>query len=73
MAFIKTIKPNENRSEGNHLCMKVSEGDLEHEQENIQMLKLNVNVAYSMIESGEIMDGKAIMQLQYAILNSLCS
>lgn len=52
--------------------MKVSEGGgLEHEQENIQVLELNFNDAYSMIESGEIMDGKTIMLLQYAKLNNL--
>src|SRR6187402_1479338 len=38
-------------------AMKVSEGGgLEHEQENIQVLELTFNDAYSMIESGEIMD-----------------
>jgi GDP-mannose pyrophosphatase NudK len=54
--------------------MKVSEGGgLEHEQENIQVLEIEFNTAYSMIESGEIMDGKTIMLLQYAKLNNLCS
>lgn len=55
-------------------AMKVSEGGgLEHEQENIQVLELDFNAAYNMIESGEIMDGKTIMLLQYAKLNNLCS
>ncbi|HEY0892559.1 MAG TPA: GDP-mannose pyrophosphatase NudK [Cellvibrio sp.] len=55
-------------------AMKVSEGGgLEHEQENIQVLELDFNVAYNMVESGEIMDGKTIMLLQYAKLNNLCS
>ncbi|MGV8837386.1 NUDIX domain-containing protein, partial [Cellvibrio sp.] len=54
--------------------MKVSEGGgLEHEQENIQVLELDFNAAYNMVESGEIMDGKTIMLLQYAKLNNLCS
>jgi nudix-type nucleoside diphosphatase (YffH/AdpP family) len=54
--------------------MKVSEGGgLEHEQENIQVLELDFNAAYRMIESGEIMDGKTIMLLQYAKLHNLCS
>lgn len=53
-------------------AMKVSEGGgLEHEQENIQVLELDFNNAYSMIKSGEIMDGKTIMLLQYAKLNNL--
>lgn len=55
-------------------AMKVSEGGgLEHEQENIQVLELDFNVAYRMIESGEIMDGKTIMLLQYAKLHNLCA
>jgi nudix-type nucleoside diphosphatase (YffH/AdpP family) len=54
--------------------MKVSDGGgLEHEQENIQVLELEFNAAYRMIESGEIMDGKTIMLLQYAKLHNLCS
>ena len=53
-------------------AMKVSEGGgLEHEQENIEVLELNFDVAYAMIESGEIKDGKTIMLLQYAKLNEL--
>ncbi|MBD5771354.1 GDP-mannose pyrophosphatase NudK [Marinomonas colpomeniae] len=54
-------------------AMKVSEGGgLEHEQENIEVLELDFNDAYKMIESGEIIDGKTIMLLQYAKLNNLC-
>lgn len=54
--------------------MKVSEGGgLEHEQENIEVLELKFTAAYAMIESGEIMDGKTIMLLQYAKLHNLCS
>jgi nudix-type nucleoside diphosphatase (YffH/AdpP family) len=54
-------------------AMKVSAGGgLTHEQENIEVLELNFDDAYAMIESGEIMDGKTIMLLQYAKLNQLC-
>lgn len=52
--------------------MKVSEGGgLESEQENIEVLELDFETAYAMIESGEIRDGKTIMLLQYAKLNEL--
>lgn len=53
-------------------AMKVSSGGgLEHEQENIEVLELDFNDAYAMMESGEIKDGKTIMLLQYAKLNQL--
>jgi nudix-type nucleoside diphosphatase (YffH/AdpP family) len=53
--------------------MKVSEGGgLDCEQENIEVLELKFDDAYSMIETGDIMDGKTIMLLQYAKLNNLC-
>lgn len=52
--------------------MKVSDGGgIDHEHENIEVLELNFQEAYSMIESGEIKDGKTIMLLQYAKLNNL--
>lgn len=52
--------------------MKVSEGGgLEEEQENIEVLELNFEDAYNMIDSGEIQDGKTIMLLQYAKINKL--
>ncbi len=55
-------------------AMKVSSGGgLEHEQENIEVLELDFNDAYAMISSGEIVDGKTIMLLQYAKLNQLFS
>lgn len=55
-------------------AMKVSSGGgLEHEQENIEVLELDFNDAYAMINSGEIIDGKTIMLLQYAKLNQLFS
>ncbi len=54
-------------------AMKVSDGGgLAHEQENIEVLELDFNDAYAMIDTGEIMDGKTIMLLQYAKLNNLC-
>lgn len=53
-------------------AMKVGEGGgLEQEQENIDVLELSFTEAYAMIESGKIKDGKTIMLLQYAKLNSL--
>lgn len=52
--------------------MKVSVGGgLEHEQENIEVLELDFDRAYSMIRSGEIKDAKTIMLLQYASINGL--
>lgn len=52
--------------------MKVSQGGgLEHEQENIDVLELDFKQACDMVDSGEIRDGKTIMLLQYAKLNSL--
>ncbi|MFT5177306.1 MAG: GDP-mannose pyrophosphatase NudK [Alteromonas macleodii] len=54
-------------------ALKVSDGGgLEHEQEDIEVLEINFDDAYAMIYSGEIMDGKTIMLLQYAKLNQLC-
>jgi nudix-type nucleoside diphosphatase (YffH/AdpP family) len=52
--------------------MKVNEGGgLEHEEENIEVLELNFDVAMNMMESGEIKDGKTIMLLQYIKLNNI--
>ena len=52
--------------------MKISEGGgLAEEQENIEVLELNFEEAYAMIESGQIKDGKTIMLLQYAKINGL--
>ncbi len=54
--------------------MKISDGGgLADEQENIQVLELDFNQAYSMISSGEIKDAKTIMLLQYAQINQLMS
>lgn len=52
--------------------MKVSEGGgLEHEEENIEVLELDIDKAMKMIVNGEIKDGKTIMLLQYIKLNSV--
>lgn len=49
--------------------MKTSDGGgLEHEQENIEVLEVDFDKAFSMIQSGDIQDGKTIMLLQYAKL-----
>ncbi|HEY1024110.1 MAG TPA: GDP-mannose pyrophosphatase NudK [Sphingobacteriaceae bacterium] len=52
--------------------MKVHEGGgLEHEEENIEVLELDVDQAVEMIKSGEIKDGKTIMLLQYVKLHNI--
>lgn len=52
--------------------MRVNEGGgVEHEQENIEVLELNINAAMEMITTGEIKDGKTIMLLQYLKLHDL--
>lgn len=52
--------------------MKIHEGGgIEHEQENIEVLEMAMQQAMSMIENGEIKDGKTIMLLQHAKLNNL--
>ena len=53
-----------------HPNMKVSEGGgLVEEHENIEVLEYPFNEAYQMITSGEIIDAKTIMLLQYAKIN----
>lgn len=50
--------------------MKVSEGGgLAEEHENIEVLEYPFNEAYQMITSGEIIDAKTVMLLQYAKIN----
>ncbi len=50
--------------------MKVSEGGgLAEEHENIEVIEYPFNEAYQMIASGEIIDAKTIMLLQYAKIN----
>lgn len=53
--------------------MRVSKGGgVAEEQENIEVLELSLSEAIQMIKTGVIKDGKTIMLLQYAELNSLC-
>ena len=51
--------------------MKVNEGGGVDESEDIEVLELDADKAMSMIDTGEIRDGKTIMLLQYARLNKL--
>jgi GDP-mannose pyrophosphatase NudK len=52
--------------------MKVSEGGgVAHEHENIEVLEMTFDAAYSMIESGEIKDAKTILLLQHAKIKNL--
>jgi nudix-type nucleoside diphosphatase (YffH/AdpP family) len=49
---------------------KVSDGGgLDEEHENIEVIEISFDDAYSMIASGEITDAKTIMLLQYAKLH----
>ena len=50
--------------------MKINNGGgIDEEHEDIEVLELSFDKAYSMIYSGEIKDGKTIMLLQYLKLN----
>jgi GDP-mannose pyrophosphatase NudK len=52
--------------------MKVSDGGgLAEEQENIEVLELNAEEAYNMVDNGQINDAKTIMLLQYAQIHKL--
>ena len=52
--------------------MKVNEGGgVEAEEENIEVLEMEIDIAMKMIETGEIKDGKTIILLQYIKLNNL--
>ena len=52
--------------------MKVNEGGgVEHEQENIEVLELNIDQAMEMINTGDIKDAKTIMLLQYIKLHDI--
>ena len=52
--------------------MKINEGGgVADEQENIEVLEYDFDVAYTMIASGGIKDAKTIMLLQYAKINGL--
>jgi GDP-mannose pyrophosphatase NudK len=52
--------------------MKVTDGGgLEHEEENIEVLEIDIDNAMKMVENGQIKDGKTIMLLQYIKLNNI--
>jgi len=52
--------------------MKISDGGgLDHEQENIEVMEVDFDTTLSMIDSGEIKDGKTIMLLQHLRLKSI--
>lgn len=52
--------------------MKVSEGGgLDHEEENIEVLELDISEAMRMVASGEVKDAKTIMLLQYIKLHDI--
>jgi GDP-mannose pyrophosphatase NudK len=46
-------------------------GGLDHEEENIEVLELDMEEAMALIDSGEIKDGKTIMLLQYVRLKNI--
>lgn len=48
-----------------------SGGGLEDEHEDLELLELPMSQAFQMIETGEIMDAKTIMLLQWAALNGI--
>ncbi len=53
-------------------AMKVSKGGgLSEEHENIEVLEMDFDKAMSMVEQGEIKDGKTILLLQYAKLHNI--
>lgn len=52
--------------------MKVSAGGGIAEEEEIDVLEIDFNTAYSMISSGQIKDAKTIMLLQYAYIAGIC-
>jgi GDP-mannose pyrophosphatase NudK len=53
-------------------AMKVHDGGgLDHEEENIEVVEMNIDCALRMIESGEIKDGKTIMLLLYVKLHQI--
>ena len=52
--------------------MKIAEGGgLEHEEENIDVLEMNIDQAMRMTETGEIKDAKTIILLQYMKLHNV--
>jgi nudix-type nucleoside diphosphatase (YffH/AdpP family) len=60
--FVAEYSDNVKRTDG---------GGLETDGEDIEVLELDFDAALRMIQTGEIMDGKTIMLLQYALINGL--
>jgi GDP-mannose pyrophosphatase NudK len=60
--FIAAYEPSMKQADG---------GGIEHEQEEIEVLELNIDKAFQMIETGEIKDAKTIMLLQYVRLHQI--
>jgi hypothetical protein len=53
------------------LLTYIASQDIEHEEENIEVLEIDIDTAMKMVETGEIKDGKTIMLLQYMKLNNI--
>ncbi len=52
--------------------MKISDGGgLEEETEEIEVLEIDFNKAFTMIQNGEIIDAKTVVLLQYLKINKL--
>ena len=52
--------------------MKVTDGGgVEHEEENIEVLEIDMEKAMEMIDNGEIKDGKTIMLLQHLKIKNI--
>ncbi len=57
---------------GYEASMKINEGGgVEHEEENIEVLEINIDEAMDMVANGAIKDGKTIILLQYLKLTGL--
>ena len=54
-----------------HKSMKITDGGgVDHEEENIEVLEVNIEEAMKVVDNGEIKDGKTIMLLQYIKLHN---
>ncbi len=52
--------------------MKINDGGgVEHEEENIEVIEVNIDEALKMVETGEVKDAKTIILLQYIRLNKI--
>ena len=52
---------------------EIDNGGGDEDDQDIEVIEILFDKAFNMIETGDIKDGKTIMLLQYAKLNSLCS